>query len=274
MSLEQICHKDQSDTGIRQPEGFPANSAQLCNASGRGAPCGALPVLQELSTGGLWISDLDHLVLARDTHLMPSPGRPARPAELSESVTRDLARKVRDGDTEPFSDLYARVAPGLYAWANLRIRPSLRSRIDPEDLLQEVWIRALRAFPNYDPARGLWLFQVAKYVLLDAFRRLRPGEIQPAADGESGGVHLSAIPDEATSVTSRVARLDGMRVFLEQVEQLPDDERALVLHLGLEGLSIKETAVQLDLSPAATEKRWQRLRRRLAERSWPAGLLG
>ena len=38
-------------------------------------------------------------------------------------------------------------------------------------------------FGNYDPERGPfrpWLFQVAKYVLLDAFRRLRPGGAGPA----------------------------------------------------------------------------------------------
>lgn len=203
------------------------------------------------------------------------PDRPDVPP--SESITRDIARDIREGDLARFGDLYARVAPGLYAWANLRIRPSLRARIDPEDLLQEVWIRALRAFPNYDPARGPfrpWLFQVAKFVLLDAFRRLRPGEIQPQAGGETGGVHMSAIPDDATSVTGRVARLDGMRAFLDEVERLPDDDRAMVMHIGLEGLSIKEAAVQLDLSHAATEKRWQRLRQKLAARKWPAGLLG
>ena len=46
-----------------------------------------------------------------------------------------LSQADRDG---AFGELYRRVAPAVYAWANLHIHRALRSTLDPEDLLQEV----------------------------------------------------------------------------------------------------------------------------------------
>lgn len=213
---------------------------------------------------------------------MPEPDPPEADLDdaieraLGESITRGLARGVRAGDQQKFEALYARLAPALAAWANLRIRVGLRSRLDPEDLMQEVWIRALTAFPNYDPERGPfrpWFFQVAKYVLLDAFRRLRPAPIQPGAPEETGGWRLSRVPDDGTSVSRQVARQDGLRAFLAEVEALEEDDRTLLVHCGLEGMRMADVAAKLGLSPAATEKRWQRLRARLATKRWPEGLL-
>ena len=43
--------------------------------------------------------------------------------------------------SEHFEALYTNVTPTLYAWAELRIRPSLRARLEPQDLVQEVWLR-------------------------------------------------------------------------------------------------------------------------------------
>ena len=90
--------------------------------------------------------------------------------------TMHLARAARDGEEEQFEKLYERVAPSLFSWARLRIPPAVRPFLDEQDVVQEVWIRAIEIIDRYDPDKvnfRAWIFRVAKNVLLEAMRKLR-----------------------------------------------------------------------------------------------------
>src|SRR4029078_12177519 len=81
----------------------------------------------------------------------------------------------KDGDAKKCAELYERVAPALYTWASLRIRPAMRGAIDPEDVVQGVWCRAWRVFYKFDPEVSgfrMWVFRIAKNVLLEGFRKV------------------------------------------------------------------------------------------------------
>ena len=88
----------------------------------------------------------------------------------------------------------------------------------------------------------------------------------------SGGNLLEAVPDDATSVSRRVARNDGLARFIEGLEALDNDDRRLLIYRGLEGLMHEDVAKILDLSVSAVEKRWQRLRARLDSSALPYDL--
>lgn len=187
-----------------------------------------------------------------------------------------MARAARGGDVESFGALYESIAPALVAWAELRIRPALRARLEPQDLAQEVWFRAWRALTRFDPERGsfrAWVFQIAKNVLLEAFRSLR----EPTRPGSPGPTTklfaLQNLPDSATAISRRMARDETLRDFAEMVRGLEEDEQKLVLHCGLEGLPYREAAGRMGISDEALAKRWQRLRGRLVERGIPERLL-
>lgn len=193
-----------------------------------------------------------------------------------ESVTRRMVRSIQSGDEQAFAPLYQHLLPALYGWARLRIPREVTGRLEPDDLLQDVWMRALSAFASYDPQRGPfrpWLFQVAKFTLLDALRRLRvrPSAPQEPLPGESAG--LSQLPDDVTAVSRALARRDDVAAFLARVSLLSEDERELLVHHGLEGLPLGEAAVRMGIGQAAAQKRWQRLRARLVEEGLPAGML-
>lgn len=202
------------------------------------------------------------------------PDSPTPDAEPeSDAVTLRLVRSAQAGAQADFGRLYERIAPALYTWATLRIRPALRPSIDPGDLVQEVWCRAWRSFAGFDPGETsfrLWVFRIAKHVLLEAVRRT---ERSGAAPGST--THLAAlgeIPDEATAVSRRVARLEGLDLLREFIEGLEEDDRALVIHCGLEGLPHAQVAERLELERETVSKRWQRLRARLAEMPLPREL--
>src|SRR5258708_5962011 len=89
--------------------------------------------------------------------------------------TRSLGDRVQCGDLGSFRELYERVAPSLYTWARVRSGPSRELAIDPEDLLQETWMRAVEGIATYDGERAsfrAWIFGIAKNVAYDNWRKV------------------------------------------------------------------------------------------------------
>jgi RNA polymerase sigma-70 factor (ECF subfamily) len=186
----------------------------------------------------------------------------AEDSDPLEHTTRALAAGAKS-DREWFTRLYARVAPSVYAWARLRLTAALRKVLDLEDVVQEVWCRALDGLATYDPARSsfrTWVFGIANHVVLKGYRQL--GKAQAARAGER---EIAEIPDDVTSISQRVARNETLERCIERLAALAEDERNLVIHCGLEGLSAADAARILGASPEAVAKRWQRLRARLRE---------
>jgi RNA polymerase sigma-70 factor (ECF subfamily) len=187
--------------------------------------------------------------------------------------TPDLVLRAQSGDGARFAELYERIAPALYTWAEIRIRPELRALLDPADLVQEVWCRAWKSFGTFDAENAsfrYWVFRVAKNVLLEALRELQTPRFDARGrdprDSSARLFELRDVPDTATSISQRLSRDERLKLFARWVAELDEDERMLIVHLGLEGLTQSEVAERLDLSREAVAKRWQRLVARAGER--------
>jgi RNA polymerase sigma factor (sigma-70 family) len=163
--------------------------------------------------------------------------------------------------------LHREYAPAVYAWACLRIGPRLRTWIGPEDLAQEVWVRAMRAAPAPGSASRAWLFTIAKHVLYELHRAMLRNRSEGAGGSTSRLLALDAAPADVTSLTQRLARDEAMRGFLSRAQALEPDDRMLLVHVGIEGMAQREAAARLGLSAEAASKRWQRLRESV--RTWP-----
>lgn len=166
-----------------------------------------------------------------------------------------------------FAREFAAAAPALMAWARLRVRPELRSVLEPDDLVQEVGCRAWAQLDRYDPARApfrQWLFGFANHVLLEGLRDLGRGRVHTLGPGpdDSTWREPAAV---VTSVTRKVTRDEFVRAFLARIDTLERDERDLLLHRGIEGLSHQQTATLLGIGEDVVRKRWQRLCERLRE---------
>lgn len=195
-----------------------------------------------------------------------------------QGVTQQWVRSARRGDAGDFAQLYEHIAPAVFTWATLRIRPDQRAILDPGDLVQEVWLRAWRRIDDFDAERvpfRFWIFRIAKNVLLEASRQARrpdrAGGAAPA--GDDGPDPLAAVADSVTSLSRRISRDEELARFRGAVEELPEDERKLVIHCGLEGLPLRDVGERLGISEEACGKRWQRLRARLRETELPRFLL-
>ena len=198
-----------------------------------------------------------------------------RPDDPLDGVTGVWLAEVKGGDSDSFGRLYEHIAPALLTWAEFRIRPEQRQHVDPSDVVQEVWFRAWRQMESFDPEATpfrFWIFRIAKNVLLEAVRKTRRADV--AGAGTTAKIQqLGELQDTMTAVSMRLSRDEGLAAFRLEVDALPEEERKLVVHCGLEGLPLGEVAERLGISTEAAGKRWQRLRARLAESSLPEHLL-
>jgi RNA polymerase sigma factor (sigma-70 family) len=199
------------------------------------------------------------------------------PAPDGNDDTQSLARDAGGDRGVKLGELYGRMLPSLYAWATLRIRPEYRRAICPEDLVQEVWLRAAQIFASFDAGRlsfRAWIFTVAKNVLFEVQRKAWKYTRERTPEGSTSKYRaLLEVPADVTSLTQRVQRDEGVRLFLERAARLEDDDRKTLIHCGLEELSLREAAERLDLTRDAVAKRWQRLRERIREWRLPDGLV-
>lgn len=182
-----------------------------------------------------------------------------------EDLTQSLARAARQ-DASRFEELCERVAPALVAWAEIKVGAKLRGSIEPMDVVQETWCRAWRSFDTFDPdavSFRAWTFRIAKNVVLECARRDRRDS---AADAGTTARHevVHAAPDRATALSRRIARDESVAALLEWARALGEDEHALFVHIGLEGLSYSEAGARLGLQKDTVAKRWQILRERAA----------
>lgn len=179
---------------------------------------------------------------------------------------------------EDFDALYRQVAPALFAWAELRIRPEMRCRVDPQDLVQEVWLRAVKRFASFEGGHEAfrpWVLTIAKNVLLESFRKLRSAPRLEADIGPTTRMLvIEGCPEVITSFTKRLAKAEAVQKFLELAGRLDEIDRQVLVRCGLEGRGPAEVAREIEMSEDAVVKRWQRLRARLREETWIEAILG
>ena len=185
----------------------------------------------------------------------------------SRQTTEFHVARVRSGDRSGFAQLYERLAPSLDTWAQLRVTGTLRAHVEPGDVVQEIWWRAMDAFDRYDPARSgfrPWIFKIATNVLLEWNRkRRRRARIEPASLARRASSLPPELARQATSVSRGLAQRDSVRKLVEMVRALSAEDRSVFVHCGLEGKTVAEAAPLLGALAEAVGKRWQRLREKL-----------
>ena len=97
----------------------------------------------------------------------------SRPEGVVSSAEREedaaLARRAGSGDAEAFGVLYDRYVDAVYRYVFYRVR----NEAEAEDVTSDVFMRALRAIPKYEPRQAFlaWLYRIARNAVIDRSRR-------------------------------------------------------------------------------------------------------
>ncbi|MFN0241667.1 MAG: RNA polymerase sigma factor [Planctomycetota bacterium] len=195
-----------------------------------------------------------------------------QPTPYSEASTTWLTHHTITGDTRARDELVQRTMPQLLSWFAVQIRASRDLNVDPEDCVNEVWLRALERPDKLPRGPGIraWLFGIARHVLSE--HRSKAWRRRTKSDGSGTDDVLNALEDSITRASQVVARSEQHHILMKLVSTLDTEDTLLVAWYGLEGRPLADVVQRLGISPDAASKRWQRLRRDLREQGLDLGL--
>lgn len=157
-----------------------------------------------------------------------------------------LLQAVSHGDETAFRALYRRHTPRL---RGLVLRMLGGNRADADDVVQESWVRAVRAIDGFrgDSALGTWINGIGVRVAWEAIRR-RERLSEPSPEHE-----LAADPPHTAE-----------RIDLEHaLRRLPDAYRAVVVLHDVEGFGHEAIAESLGIAIGTSRSHLSRARNAL-----------
>lgn len=148
----------------------------------------------------------------------------------------------------------------------LRMGPELRTRMDPEDVLQEVAIEAINSWHTLadEDSVGAWLVVLAKRKVA---RILRDQVGVAARDPSRERAMKTDLPvaDRRSGPVTAADRKDRLALLEQALTRLSDDHREVVLLSRIEGLSAKEIGERMNRSENAVHLLLSRALKRLAQ---------
>jgi RNA polymerase sigma-70 factor (ECF subfamily) len=194
---------------------------------------------------------------------------------VPDAPTDPLAERVRRHDPDALAAFLEFRRPALVSFIEHRLGPALRGKLEPDDILQELAVKALRELPTADLGTRDpfgWLCHLAEQCVIDGHRHFAAGkraagrEMPGNAMAGGGSQDLVALLSASlTSPSQAVVRDERHRRLHEALASLPDEQReALRLRYG-EGLPTKEVARRIHKTDVATRVLLTRLVHRLQE---------
>jgi len=139
------------------------------------------------------------------------------------------------------------------------------NREDAEDLTQEAFVRAYRAFHRYDTSRPFerWLFRIIANLFVDKLRtrpKLAPVSLDSPMEGSDGDALFSEIADYESDPSKVVMKEIVDETIQGALTSLPLAFRQTVLLTDVEGLSYEEAAGLLGCAVGTIRSRLHRAR--------------
>jgi RNA polymerase sigma-70 factor (ECF subfamily) len=185
------------------------------------------------------------------------PLRPSRNLRGSE-LERGMLLRCKAGDPLAFRTFVAHYERAVFALLSRIVRPGP----EVEDLAQEAFLRAFRAFGSFDPdceARpSAWILTIATRLALDAKKRRSLTIDLPASATE-------LVPDTTTPEREHARRELG-RAIARAGAELPRDQLAAFVLAEFHDLSSAEIAAALGVPENTAKTRLFRARQHMRER--------
>lgn len=170
-----------------------------------------------------------------------------------------LARRAAAGQPEAWDEILDRYAQRIY---NLAYQFA-GSAEEAEDLTQEIFLRLyqnLRQYRGDVPLSG-WALRLSRNLCIDQYRRNRRERLAGRVS-EEVLQYLPAADDPMAEAQNR----EQLRAVYDALEEMSEDLAETVLLRDLQGWTLEEVAVYLEIPEGTVKSRLHRGRIELAER--------
>ena len=173
-----------------------------------------------------------------------------------------LVARCRQGDLDAFGQVYAQHERAVFRYAY----HLLGNRDDADDVKQETFLKAYRAFSSFRSECSLstWLLKICGNLCRD---RMKSRDRRPEVlyDPVAGPEHL-ADSTLAVDPVAAVERAQTRETLLAVLRGMPAEQRDILVLRELEDLSYEEIAEIMGCSRASVKVRLFRARSRFRER--------
>jgi len=174
---------------------------------------------------------------------------------------------LKQGNHSELARMVTRYSDSIYRVA-LRM---LNNPSDAEDVLQETFIKAIRALPTFEGRSSLstWLYRIAVNESLMLMRKQKP-EVAVADDEFNDSDDIDSFPTFQIQDWCCLPEKDFMstetKSILDQsIQKLSTNLRSVFILRDIEGLSIQDTAEALGITETNVKTRLLRARLKLRE---------
>lgn len=184
-------------------------------------------------------------------------------------IDQQLVERVQRGDKQAFGLLVEKYQRKL----GRLLSRFIRDQAEVEDVVQEAFIKAYRALPNFrgESAFYTWLYRIgintAKNYLVAMGRRPQTTneiEVEDAENFEDGDELRTMDTPETELMTKEIAKTVQLAI-----ESLPEDLKTAIVLREIEGLSYEEIATVMDCPIGTVRSRIFRARDSISERLRP-----
>jgi RNA polymerase sigma-70 factor (ECF subfamily) len=191
-----------------------------------------------------------------------------------------LLGRARAGEAAALGRLLETYRARLLLLARLRVGPAMQGKVGASDVVQEAFLQAHRAFPQFrgssEAEFASWLrrileSRVSKQARLYHGTARRNVGLERALDGlgaASSATPIQALASARTSPSVGASRREQGDRLVDALARLPDAYREVLVLRHFEGLTFPAIAERMGKTLGSVEKLWMRALARLR------GLLG
>jgi RNA polymerase sigma-70 factor (ECF subfamily) len=164
----------------------------------------------------------------------PAPERDPAPADFTQTI--DLVARAQGGDRAAVQQLFSRYYERVRRIVRLRLGRALRGKLDSNDILQDVFLDALKNLDRFQMLnKGSfinWLARVAEHRIRDAADRFGAAKRDAAREvpiwEDTSGLDRG-LTATGLAPLDGAARADEIRRLEDAIERLSPEDRELVI---------------------------------------------
>lgn len=158
----------------------------------------------------------------------------------------ELIQQFVKGNQSCFEEIINRHKTKVFAYISLYIRDQALA----EDIFQDTFLKVIQSVKTgkyYDNGKFLsWVMRIAHNLIIDHFRRLKQMNTMSNDDFEMDLFNSQKLSD--STIEDNIIRSQIKKDVRKLIDQLPDDQREVVILRHYSGLSFKEIADLTDVS--------------------------
>ena len=182
-----------------------------------------------------------------------------------------LIRAFKDGDKKVFDELVIKYKDKIY---NLCYR-LMGNAEDADDSAQEAFVKAFKSLKDFrmEASFSTWIYRIAvnecknKLTSLKHKYSKKTVSIDQTKETERGSI-MTEIRDNSISPADEIVNNERKLLVQEEINRLPEDQRAVIVLRDIDGLSYEEIAKITGDNSGTIKSRISRARLRLKDKLW------